>query len=208
MKQARFSWLIWSVFIVVTAALAVAGWYYAQCSIREWANILINLIITIIGAFLGFITALWLDKLNENKKNIETKKNYIQSLLRDINKIKDNLNLVIEKDTKGEIKHSADGTIIFQSLQGKYLYFELPIWEAMVSAGEVNLFNDEFFFDDLCKLSAMIKTLNNIENNVMIAKLVNAKINIDEIREQKLKEIYDICNNIDTILTNKINNKT
>ena len=192
MKRTNFLWLIWLIFfVVILPLLAVAGWFSAQCDITKWADILINLIITIIGAFLGFITALWLDKHNETKKNIETKKNYIQSLLRDINTIKDKLNPIAQKD-------------ITSTITSQYFYFELPIWEAMVSSGEVNLFNDEAFFDDICELSAKIKTLNNLENNVMIAKLVNTKIGIETIREQKLKEIYDKC----TILINKINGKT
>ncbi|MCL2410282.1 MAG: hypothetical protein FWC97_01435 [Treponema sp.] len=182
---------IWLIFIVVISAFAVVGWFSAQCDISKWAEILVNLTITIIGAFLGFIAALWLDKYNENKKKIETKKNYIQSLLRDINTIKDKLNPIAQNGTASAIT-------------SQYFYFELPIWEAMVSAGEVNLFNNEAFFEDICELSAKIKTLNNLENNVMIAKLVNTKIGIETIREQKLKEIHDTC----TILINKINGKT
>jgi len=182
---------IWLIFIVVVAALVATGWFSAQCDISKWAEILVNLTITIIGAFLGFIAALWLDKYNENKKNIETKKNYIQSLLRDINTIKDKLNPIVQDDTTSTIT-------------SQYFYFELPIWEAMVSAGEVNLFNNETFFDDICELSAKIKTLNNLENNVMIAKLVNTKIGIETIRKQKIQEIYDIC----ITLINKINDKT
>lgn len=183
------------VFFVIIAALAIVGWLSAQCDISKWADILVNLTITVIGAFLGFITALWLNKLTENEKNLEAKKSYIQSLSRDINAIKEKLNPIAQKVTTSTIT-------------SQYLYFELPVWEAMVSAGEVNLFNDEVFFDDICELSAKIKTLNSIENNVMIAKLVSSKINIDAIREQKIKEIYDLCNKIDIILINKINGKT
>ena len=191
MKQTNFMLLIWLIFFaVILPLLEITGWFSAQCDIGKWADILINLIITIIGAFLGFITALWLDKYNENKKNIETKKNYIQSLLRDINTIKNKLNSIVQTNTASKIT-------------SQYFYFELPIWEAMVSAGKVNLFYENTFFDDICELSAKIKTLNNLENNVMIAKLVNTKIGIETIREQKLKEIYDVC----TIIINKINGK-
>lgn len=199
MKKTWFLWLIWVIFIVVVAALVATGWFYAQCDLREWANIFLNLIITVIGAFLGFVTALWLDRYNENRKTIETKNNYLKSLSRDINKIKDSLNTIMQKDI--------DGVIIFQSLQGISFYFELPIWEAMVSSGEVNLFNEETFFDDICELAAKIKTLNNIENNLMIARLVNTKISIDTITEEKLREIYNLCEKIDSVLVELINDK-
>lgn len=194
MKQTKFKWLIWTLFIAVITALAVTGWFYAKCDISKWADIFVNLIITVIGAFGGFITALWVEKIIKNNKNTETKKNYIKSLSRDINKIKDNLNSIIQED--------ATGTITFQELEEDYYHFELPIWEAMVYSGKVDLFNEEAFFEDLCELSAIINTLNNIENNVMNAKLLNTQKSIDPTRRQKLSEIYYKCEKIDKIITN------
>lgn len=184
-------WLVF--FLIITAFIAMGIFFPDQFDIRKWPDLLNDLIITIIGAFLGFISALELNKFNEKRKSTETKKNYTQSLLRDINKIIENLSTNLQKDDTG--------SITFQDLKDELFYFELPIWEAMVSSGEVNLFNNELFFDDLCELAAIIKTLNNIESNLMIAKMINSRINIDMIRAQKLKEIYISCEKIHKKLT-------
>jgi hypothetical protein len=184
-------WLLF--FLIITAFIAIGIFFPDQFDLSKWHDSLKDLIITVIGAFLGFISALELNKFNEKRKSAETKKNYTQSLLRDINKIIENLSSTFQKDDTG--------SITFKDLQNELFYFELPIWEAMVSSGEVNLFNNELFFDDLCELAAIIKTLNNIESNLMIAKMVNSKINIDMIRVQKLEEIYGTCEKIHKILT-------
>ncbi len=188
MKANKIIWKISFALLFVIIVLGISGWLYAGNCCKHWADIVLNLCITIIGAFFGFFAALWLDQFTKLRKELDTKKIYTQFLLRDIGNIKSKLISISNYDDKQN-----DKNLSFPSLHEVYLQIEFSVWDALISTGDINLFNNEPYFESIYDLSAKIISFNNLQNNIMIGRLVRSKLIIDCALEQKLKEIFTFC---------------
>ena len=179
MKTNKIIWKISLILLFISIVLAISGWLYAGSCCKRWADIILNLCITIIGAFFGFFAALWLDQFTKIRKELDAKKIYTQLLLRDIRNIKNKLISISDYDCQQNNKD-----ISFPSLHEVYLQIEFSVWDALISTGDINLYNNEPYLESIYDLSAKIISFNNLQNNIMIGRLVKSKLIIDCALEQ------------------------
>jgi len=133
-------------------------------------NIEKDLIVTIIGSFLGFGSALLTQKISGDKKDKEDKKRVRKSIIDELDNIRDDLRSCL--DPEGAIS------------------IETPVWESVISTGMILYFieHEKYFYDGILKAYNRISLQKKLENNYQNYK----KDLIKEFRE-KTTECIDTC---------------
>ena len=156
----------------------------------NYYNIIFDLLIAFIGAFLGLGSALFLQKSLSNSQARKSIGNIIDELdvffidligvLTDINSSKS-----LTYDTpESEIE-------IFAMVPKKLAYaIYVPIWETFVKTGNILEFKNKVYFDDLILLYSNIQKLSNMINWFVENEII---LNTKEDRIDKLKIIIDQC---------------
>lgn len=117
-----------------------------------------DFIIETFSVFLGFVSAFVLELFLDSKKDHNTKKNVINGIKRELNKIVTILNELGEDDFGIDL-------------------YDKPYWESVVSTGQVELLIEEPYYEDLVRTYHRITTANSWEGMNSQACLINGRIN-------------------------------
>lgn len=131
---------------------------------------LYDVVVSFIGAFLGFAFAL----LSEAIIQKIVRKRDINSYLRNIQ-----IELRTIRNSLDKHKDSADIS----------LFFDIPIWEAFISSGDIRYLMNKSYYSDLLNTYSKIKRANELES-------VNRDDVVDNLVISKRKEIYSSIRNL------------
>lgn len=133
-----------------------------------------DFIIETFSVFLGFLSAFILQVFFDSKKDRQTKKNVLNGIKSELNKIVKILNELNEDDF------------------GLDLYNK-PYWESIVSTGQVELLIGEAYYEDLVRTYHRITTANAWEGMNSQACLINGRVNPMIVRRvvQTRRELSD-----------------
>ena len=131
---------------------------------------LYDVVVSFIGAFLGFAFAL----LSEAIIQKIVRKRDINSYLRNIQ-----IELRTIRNSLDKHKDSADIS----------LFFDIPIWEAFISSGDIRYLMNKSYYSDLLNTYSKIKRANELES-------VNRDDVVDNLVISKRNEIYSSIRNL------------
>lgn len=156
--------------------------YYGEI---DMYNFLINLLLVFIGAFLAFISAIFVNFITKKKSEKILEEKIKNRLVKEMESIKNELE-----------KSSSDNGIYFR--------YNYPVWKMCVNSGYLFSLSGDKVYSEFEKIYLLIESANNIEKEYynLALRLFTDRNLLNEFNEKRKERRKDLQKNIANVLEN------